>query len=626
MLFDLEGEPFESRTAPRSEREDEGLRVDPLQLVLSALRRRWFVIGLLAAVFGAAGGYVVMKRFRPIYSAEVLIEVQPTVPLVAFTDEEWRAQSLAGFYNDHMRTITQLASSRPVMKRAVASLDEAGVSWLSESVDRRSAPDHLRSRVQVNAVRESHLFTVRFDDADAGLVAPVANAVASTLLAQIQNSREEDRAETLESIDAERARLESDLETTYAKLDALSENLGAVMLDERHNIFYERLNTLEEGVTKVYVERVRAEGELLEARLRAEELGLAIPEGELSRLIDDDTSVKNARTLYGRLVQDEERETGQLSPDHPERQQSVSRLASAIQQVQRIEEEARERISKRLTETLSESARLLVSDAEARVAGTVASETSIRAVQEEARDDLDAYGRAMFAGERLRAMADRLLESMKALDHRRDQIVVESRAPSRLSISAPAVTPLQPSQDLRKILLGAAAFGSLAAAALLAVLFELLRGCLWSSNDVRKYGLVPIEGAVDLSRRLRFELESARKGGSSGLLIIPADDSAATQNATRDLALELSGDPHSPVSCTDLADPSGSADAELLVGGPTARSFAWRPCASRATALIVVRAGRTRERAFVSTLRDLREAGARELRAVLLPAKPVRRA
>ena len=49
-LFDLEGNPFDDGPRAVEEPPKTGLRLDPLSFVLGALRRRWFLIGLVTAV------------------------------------------------------------------------------------------------------------------------------------------------------------------------------------------------------------------------------------------------------------------------------------------------------------------------------------------------------------------------------------------------------------------------------------------------------------------------------------------------------------------------------------------------------------------------------------------------
>ncbi|MFT5290886.1 MAG: hypothetical protein ACI82F_002962, partial [Planctomycetota bacterium] len=344
---DSSGGSPQGTTQAKSELVSAGVPVGPAELarlVSSAILRRWYVVLGVALPLGALSIFVAEKKFQPSFAAEALIEVAPTVPSVAFTDDQWRAQSIHGFYDNYMRTLMRLAKVRPVLEAAELRLSDEGIAWRPVSVTAAESIDHLGARVQVDSIRETHLFSVRFEDADPWLVAPVANAVATSLLEHLEETAQNQRRKRRETIEAERERLRLQLRATYAALEPMSARLGSALIDDRHNVFFERLISLTTGMTKVFVERVSKEGELEGVRERASSLLKDVPLGELEALVDEDRGVADARVTQGRLTREIESLTGALSGKHPERAQALKRLASASAQVDQIEELARIRI------------------------------------------------------------------------------------------------------------------------------------------------------------------------------------------------------------------------------------------------------------------------------------------
>lgn len=577
-LFNLNGDPLgvesiSSEAAGSTAAQPEGML--SMSLIFSALRHRWPWIVLLALPMVGLSAFYVQRRMPPIFAAESMIKVEPTVPHVAFTDEEWRAQSITGFYNDHVRTITRLAKSRAVLEEAVSCLAEKGVTWLPEGVPAWKASDHLGARIQVNQLRDTHLFTVRFEAADALLVAPVANAVADALLEVLSRDQREFKSRTLKTLDEERLRLETELDGAYAGLDELSNHLGSVLMDEGQNTLYERLNKLEEGMTKVFVNRVQAEGAYLDAEIRARQLLSRAPNGELQALLDDDPAFRDARVSYGRLKLQEDRATGHLSDDHPERQQSLKRLESALAQLNATEEEVRARLGTRLNTQREEQAELLVLGAQAQMRGALLSEKNMDVVLGEARSNLAEYVRTRISGQKLRAMTDRLLASIKILDQRREQVLIESRAPARLTVTSRAVRPFEPSGDRRAMMLLLALMTTGGASFALAVGIELLKRPVRGSRDAEQLGLRVIVGDNEGPARLAFELEATLRGGASGLMMVPSSPGEraeehllnTTRAVTRLLEVEPSerwidlsreGDPEEPLQPTRLVHGSES--------------------------------------------------------------------
>ncbi len=496
--------------AAKMESPSVGGPADLARLAVSAVWRRWYVVLGVALPLGALSVFAAAKKFQPAFAAEAMIEVAPTVPSVAFTDEQWRAQSIHGFYDNYMRTLMRLAKVRPVLEGARQRLSDDGINWRPPAVTEAESTDHLGARIQVNAIRETHLFSVRFEDADPGLVAPVANAVTTSLLTHLEETAAEQRRKRREIIEDERERLRLQLRDTYAALEPMSARLGSALIDDRHNVFFERLNTLTEGMTKVFVDRVRREGELEGVRKRASLLLQEVPFGELEALVDEDRAVADARVTQGRLAREIESSTGALSDEHPERAQALKRLASARAQGDQIEEGARVRIRARLQSQREEQAARLLTAAEGSVEGARWSEERMQNVLGDAEEQLVEHGRAQIVARELRTEADRLLATMRMLDQRVDELQMEANAASRVVLRAPAVEPRRPTGDKRPVvaLVGLLFSGALGLA--LGIALEWLRQPVRRDADLKELG--PVTRMDERSRaRLAFQLSSATR-------------------------------------------------------------------------------------------------------------------
>lgn len=475
-LFDLESDPLGGDSAPRTPRPTPAAySAGPLgRIAVTGLRRRPRLALAVAGLVGAAGVFAVQSRMRPSYRAEGVLEVSAISPRLLYTDEEWRASSITGFYSDHVRTLTNVAKSRAVVRRAVDDLAAREVEWLPEGVPEASAVDHLRARIEINALRDTHLLAIGFTDSDSKLVAPVVESVVDAFLFERRDATEQRRLASLASLADERERLDGELASRHERLDELSDRLGSGVLDSRHNPFYERLNVLEEGMTKLFVERVQAEGALEEARGRAQELTGGLPEGELRRLVDEDVLVKDARVMHERLVREILGEIGELSPDHPEHMQATDRVETADEQLLEIEDAVATRLRERIELERDQQAAELLGAAERRAASARESEALMLAVVEEARVNLREWGRAMSEGSRLQSEVEVISASIQDIDRRSEQLLIESNAEERIHVVDAPVTPLEPAGDRRKLFSIAAVMAGIVAGAVVAIGLELL--------------------------------------------------------------------------------------------------------------------------------------------------------
>lgn len=444
--------------------------IDPMA-VLRAVRAKWYIVLFVTAFLTGALGAVVLKRIVPSYAAEALVSVEPIVPTVAYTGEEWRAQSIQGFYSDYVRTLVRLAKTPDVAAAAVAELAEDGIDWLPEGVDPVDAPAHLAARLDVRQVRDTQLISVRFEDKNSAIVGPVANAAANSLLTALDLQQNTRVSENSAALAREAERLEKELAGVNASLDALSEPLGSAMADERHNIFFERIDALQESWAKALLVAADAESEMARTRAEAERLLTAIPEGELQAMVDDDPAVRDARVMLGRLARDEESQSGHLSDVHPERMQALQRLREAADRVKKVEEDSRTRLRDRLTQERAEKAATITATSEARVLGSQRALDRIQNELEEARNAFRDHGRAMFDATQLRAESGRIRSALDRLTSREEVLRTESNAPGRASVAAPAITPRKPASDRRKLALMASGVLSLFVGVLTAAFF-----------------------------------------------------------------------------------------------------------------------------------------------------------
>lgn len=427
---------------------------------LAGLRARWLTAAFVAAGLTATGVAAVIYKFNPSFAAEALLEVEPTVPHIAFTDEQWRAQSIAGFYNDYIRTVVQLARRRQVMENAVGQLAAEGVPWLPPGVEPESAADHLRARLNLAQVRDTHLLSIRFEDGDASLVAPVVNAVAEAVIASTAADAAALRARTRTALGTELERLKGELDRAYGELDSLSPQLGSAMLESRQNPFYERVNTLEQGMTKLLVARSQAAGQIERAALAAEALRNSSTESDVNQAVDADVAVRDARVMLGRLTSELEAQTSHLSGEHPDRAAATRTLDRQRTRVAELEDAAATRARTAIAADRAARASELELEAQASLAAALQSEALMVAELGKARRDLAEHGRTQMEARRLRDRAQRLLDAIGLLEARLQEVLVESRAHERIHLASRAVEPLEPQGSKRQ--LGLIAAGTLA--------------------------------------------------------------------------------------------------------------------------------------------------------------------
>jgi capsular polysaccharide biosynthesis protein len=398
----------------------------------------WFLALTAATLTVAVGAFVVLKKFAPVYRAESVLYVRPTAPSLAYTGEEWRAESIASFYGDYVRTLEWFAVDPKVLDEAIGRLARRGVEWLPAGVERDDAAHHLRARLDISHISGSHLMKIGLTDGAPGLPSTVVNAVTEVLLEKLQEENLAGTNARLETLTREKRRLKEDLGRNQANLDELAGSTGVAVLDESQNVFYERLVRLQDGVTDVFVERVRAEGQLQEDFARARDLRKTFPVGELERLVDQDQAVAAARLQFHGLSRQIEEETVELSESHPGRIRAGETLRAAQLRLAELERDVRERLRERIHEERSEAAHELMLGSMQRLGSAQRNEARMSSELATAELRLSEYAKTIQRSRALRAESDRLLEAIGRVDTRIEEVIVEMLLAVVLMVAAGA--------------------------------------------------------------------------------------------------------------------------------------------------------------------------------------------
>ncbi len=569
--IDLHRDPLASGTSiPTSPSATPSSTSSPQSLdvtaIVRAVQKRKLLVIVLFVAMAAVGKLGIDRKFKPSFRAESTLLVAPTAPHLLYVDEEWHKVSVESYYDEHVRTLAHLAREHTVVERAIEKLREEGSDWgtaLPEPVA------HLRARLKVKQVRETHLLSIGLESSRPDDLAPLVNTVTESFLEQLELEERESIRKRTRYLIEQRERLEADLEAVYASLDAMSDKLGSAMLDSKQNIFFDRISVLDEGLTKIFVKRVEAEGELESAEARAEQLTGGVPEALIQHALDTDEEIRDARRSLGRVTRELALATADLSPSHPDRIKAEKAKAEADANLAALTAAVRERVAGRILATRRHEAEELVGSASRIARASKRSEALMQDVMKEARADLEDYGRAMFEGSRLRASSSRILEAIERVDRKIEQMQIEERAPGRVTVRTWAVEPTRPVKDVRKMMFGASLLGAIGASVFAVFFLAHMRARIEHRQDVprtKENLLGTLRGTLtrDGAARLFLGLERFHTGDATTLTLQPV---------TRDL-----GESTSALG-EGLADAASSTGSTLFCrfderAGKNAASFA----------------------------------------------------
>lgn len=183
---------------------------------LVRIARRWWWLLLLAPIVAGATAFVVSDRQQPLYSASVVLRINPPVTGTLDVQAVQLSQELGETYRS-------LITYNNVMN---GTIDALGLPYTA---------DELRADVTASTIQDTQLVRVSVSNADPNLAAEIANTVASEFIAYVNQEDASQYQIQVANIENRLAELEAqrvDLRSELSQLD-VPENDGNAEIQNR---------------------------------------------------------------------------------------------------------------------------------------------------------------------------------------------------------------------------------------------------------------------------------------------------------------------------------------------------------------------------------------------------------
>ncbi len=416
--------------------------------ILATGRRHWGWI-LLGGLLGlASAGFVAEKRLAPSFQATSTVHVDPLPPRLLYRDDEWQRSAQPPTYMAYLRTLVELASSDAVIGDAIDSLVAAGRPW-SLGATRAEQIASLRGAVRVEAIKDTQLIRLTVRDGRKHHVAPAVNAIGVSLAKSMQDERGKNLSAVKTPLEEDRGVVALEFQGVRNQLDALPKRFLARLTEGLTTSPDNRVATLAEESARTGLVRAEAEAGLAAAKERAVELAKALDPALVEALLDDDPRVRETQVQYERKIRDQVESLAGFGPRHPNRIDGELRIAAVRGELASTLLAARDETKRHEEARRREEGSRLVELANARFQSARSADEHAQAELLKARAELEEGSRIQMEARRLADREAELKSRLTRIDQRLEELVVESRAPSRVAVKMEAADPTSPVRDLR---------------------------------------------------------------------------------------------------------------------------------------------------------------------------------
>ncbi len=254
------------------------------------LKRRWTVLAFFLIVVAVTA--VATFTMKPIYRGTTTIQINKENPQIVDFKEILAVNTMD---MDYYQTQYKILESRSLARRVIHTLklqehpqflpekESAFQAWKAnllrsitsfwQSADQRSAlkqdPDETEKesllinrflkQLKVEPIRNSRLVKIHFDSHEPELSSRIANELASTYIQQNLETRFYATEQAKEWLTKQLEDLKAKVERADEALQAFGSRHDIISLEEKENVIIQRLNELNEALTKAEAERMGKE-------------------------------------------------------------------------------------------------------------------------------------------------------------------------------------------------------------------------------------------------------------------------------------------------------------------------------------------------------------------------------
>jgi len=505
---------------------------DSTMNLAAAILRRWPVLVATFVVVCAVGVPAIWFLVEKKYDTEGAIQISPVESPILFETEERLPN-----YQNFMNTQAQLFRRNNVLNQVADELADMDIVFFRDTGDLVLALREaiLDGVIIIEPERNTELIKIKMTTQYPEQAEKVIDALIRAYKARAVTDEVKGEDQTLAILDEERRSLEDQKQRQRDELRQLAQEFGSTELTSRQEMMLQQVTSLRNELINVNIRRIS-----LETQIQVQEGGLqevATP----GSLIERQNAIVNSdpiiQALTNSIMQYEELiVVGQqtMTPGNPELKQRREILKTLKERLGQRRKEVAQEFDKNFEAELAKNRDRRLAELKIQLAQTIEYEERIRAKLAQQDKDTIGMGRKQFVIDDKKDQLARTTARLEDTKKRIDQIRLESKRPSRISVAYGASSV--PAKGKRRKLAAALGFGGLALGALLALLLDKADKSLHDPKDVVRRVGVRIIGTttspknVDkllLGRQLADDYQAIRAnlglldgGGASKIIVV----------------------------------------------------------------------------------------------------------
>ncbi|WP_035238084.1 GumC family protein [Desulfobacter vibrioformis] len=419
----------------------------PVDIIRFIKRYTVFIIVMGNFLFTLMVPFVLLA-IKPFYKVSAFIQIDPVIQTIIGKDQE---NSILQQYTDYSRTQAARLRNRETLKAAIERLtpEERDILFFpNASTD--TAAILLDTRLYIKPISSTHLIELGLQGNNMLGLASIVNHIMTIYKEEADNTQKKQNDNRLAFLRSERDTLLSEIDNKINLLREVSRQTFTSEFSEAYNVFYKKVEQLQSANVRMALQLIDVESSYRQRIQEKKEIETLPMDSQVEEVVAGDWGLDSTQSWTYQQLQEMRTKLDGLSEGNSDRLYIEKRMEAMREYEKKMTDEVRKIAEQTVYGKRNYTLNLRMIEEQSRYdslksAGKKLSQSLAAAKQEAALNS-----ERMITGEQLQAELTHMRGLLFKYESRINELVVQSNAPSRISIATPAYPPSSPAGNNAK--------------------------------------------------------------------------------------------------------------------------------------------------------------------------------
>lgn len=390
----------------------------------------------------------VFLAIKPFYKVSATLQIDPVIQTIIGKGQE---SSILQQYTDYSRTQAARLRNRETLKAAIEQLTpEERDALFFPGVITDTAAILLNARLYIKPISSTHLIELGLQGNHKEGLAPILNYIMIIYKEEADRTQKKQNDNRLAFLRSERNILISDIESKINVLRAVSRQTFTSEFSEAYNVFFKKVEQLQGANVKMVLQLIDVESVYLQRIQEKKEIEKLPMDSQVEEVVAGDWGLDSTQSWTYQQLQEMRIKLDGLSADNSDRLYIEKRMAAMREYEKKMTDEVRELAEQTVYGKREYQLNLRMIEEQSRYDSLTSAAKKLSKSLAVAKEEAALNSERMIAGEQLQAELAHMRGLLFKYESRINELVVQSNAPSRISIATSAYPPSSPAGNNAK--------------------------------------------------------------------------------------------------------------------------------------------------------------------------------